>query len=120
MQEKRQNVRFKVKGRDVVCRMMFARKMEINDISVNGISLKADRRMEIGRVYQFKFECQNKVLPISGTVVWSMLSEMKETLACETVLIYKAGVRFRDSAKSGMVRELIEFVRDKLQTNSEV
>jgi hypothetical protein len=50
-QEKRQHGRFKVKGLDITGRTMFASMVKINDISANSVSLKADRRMEIGRVY---------------------------------------------------------------------
>jgi hypothetical protein len=117
MREKRQHVRFKVNGSDIIARMMLARKVEINDISVNGVSLKADRRIEIGRVYQLKLECRNEVLPVNGVVIWSRLNEMSKTPAGEMVPIYKAGLRFRFAADSGIMRELIDFIRDKLLDN---
>ena len=117
MREKREHGRFRVRGMDIVGRMMFASLVEINDISVNGVSLKADKRMEIGRVYPLKFECQNKVLPVSGVVVWSRLNEMNESPSGEMVPIYKAGIEFRNAANNGVIRELIDFLKDKLSDN---
>ncbi len=116
-QEKRQHGRFKVKGLDITGRMIFASMVKLNDISANGVSLNADRRMEIGRVYPLKLEFQNKVLPVSGVVIWSRLNELGERPSGEMVPIYKAGIRFRDAANNGMIRELMDFIRDKLSDN---
>jgi hypothetical protein len=115
--EKRQCGRFKVKGLDIAGRMMFASMVKINDISANGVSLKADRRMEIGRVYPLKLEFQNKALAVSGVVIWSRLNELGKRPSGEMVPIYKAGLRLRDAADNGMLRELMDFIRDKLSDN---
>jgi hypothetical protein len=111
MREKRQDIRVKVNGRYVIGRLMFARKVEIDDISINGVSLRADRRMEIGRLYQLKLESRNKVFRVSGVVIWSRLNEISKTPAGEIALIYEAGIRFRDTADRGMIGELIDFIR---------
>jgi hypothetical protein len=109
MRDKRQHVRFKVHDRQVICGLMFATKVEINDISPGGISFKADRRLEIGRKYHLKLESRNKILRLVGVVVWSKLDQISKTSDDEMTLTYEAGVRFNDAADGAMICEFMDF-----------
>lgn len=59
MQKNRKNARFSAVDMDVTCRIIFANTVEIRDISLDGISLKSDKRFEINREYQMKIECED-------------------------------------------------------------
>ncbi len=89
--------------------MMFANEVEILDISIGGISLRADRRMNIGSEYSLKIRDESSVIPLKGTVVWSLLSGTKKGLDGAVTPLYTAGMCFQDLS-SERIGELTRFI----------
>ncbi len=91
--KERRHTRFSIEDRNISGRMVSASEVKLFDISLGGISLKADKRLEIGGEYSLQLEYgENRTLSLSGAVVWSMLTGTIEEPHRAT--IYKAGMRF--------------------------
>jgi hypothetical protein len=119
MGEKRGNKRFRLEGLDVKGKMMFASKIEIIDISIGGISLRADRRLNIGRGYVLQLEDKKKVISVKGVVAWSLLSGSIGRQGGESIPEYTAGMEFRDVSTEKIV-DLLDFIeRHKKEEVSE-
>ena len=95
MSDKRKYRRFKLNDREVNGKMVLATEVKVNDISISGISLKANRRLNIGSDYTLKLE-GIKAISLRGTVVWSSLIETRKGSQGEMIPIYSAGMRFND------------------------
>lgn len=94
--------------------MMFANEVEILDISVGGISLRADLRMNLGAEYSLKVRDKASVIPLTGTVVWCLLSGTRQSEDGGTVPLYTAGMSF--SPLSGKrIGELTRFIAEHRQ-----
>lgn len=74
--------------------MISATDVKIVDISLGGISVKADRRLNIGTEYPLKLGDKNKVMSLKGTVIWSSLVGTRKTKSGERIPIYQAGMKF--------------------------
>ena len=107
MQDKRQYPRYVVEG--VEGTLLFTTHVDILNISINGVALKAKRRLEIGRQYILKLEYKDRTVSVNGVVVWSVLSELTDGPHAEKVPVYKAGMRFTDIISDKMAR-LLEFI----------
>jgi hypothetical protein len=104
MQNKREHTRFDsiaIKGK-----MTLANKVEIADISLGGVALKADRKLDVGREYTIKLGDQGQSIDIRGTIVRSTLVGMEAGPDGENVLIYAAGMKF----KEGEEKKIIAFL----------
>ena len=119
MRDKRQHKRLQLEAVDVNGTMGYVTNIEIIDISCGGLSLRADRRLNIGCCYVIKLEGKNKTIVLKGSVIWSKLSEIKPRPNDETSVVYTAGMQFNNVSAS-TVPDLQEFIRDhrKLETVS--
>ncbi len=109
MGDKRGNKRFRLEVLDVKGKMMFASKIEINDVSIGGVSLKAERRLNIGRGYVLQLEDKKKVISVKGVVAWSLLSGSTGGRDGERIPIYTAGMEFKDVSTEKIV-DLLDFI----------
>jgi hypothetical protein len=75
--------------------MVLATEMQVIDISISGICLKANRRLNIGSDYTLKLEGR-KTISLRGTVVWCSLTETRKGPEEEMIPIYAAGMQFKD------------------------
>src|SRR5262245_33073874 len=91
---KRRHARFLVEG--VQGRMVFASQVDILNLSMGGVAIKADRRLNIGGEYTLRLELAGDTVDIKGVVVWSVMSGMHKAGAADTVPEYSAGLRFKD------------------------
>jgi len=116
VEEKRRYKRFRVDVMEINGSMIFAENVKILDISVGGISLKADRRLNIGNEYTLKMEDEGNVLTVKGTIVWSVLSETRGIPGGDIVPVYTAGMKFTDvsGGKSGEIINFIETHKQKV------
>jgi Tfp pilus assembly protein PilZ len=96
MQDKRRHKRFKLDVIEINGKMSLADKVKIIDISLGGIAIKADRRLNIGREYTIRLEDKGKIIDVKGVVVRSELSGIEERNKGEQVSIYKAGMLFKE------------------------
>jgi Tfp pilus assembly protein PilZ len=108
-EERRLHRRFVVEG--IEGALMFATDVEILNISISGVALKANKRLEIGREYALKLEYMEKSLSLNGTIVWSVLSELGTGQREAKVPIYKAGMRFTNVISDKMVN-LLDFIEE--------
>ncbi len=108
-EERRLHKRFVVEG--IEGTLMFATDVEILNISINGVALKANRRLEIGREYTLKLEYLEKSVSMNGIVIWSVLSELGRGQHEERVPIYKAGMKFTNVISEKMAG-LLDFIEE--------
>jgi hypothetical protein len=110
MEEKRRYRRFRVDIMEINGKMVFADNVTILDISAGGISLKADRRLNIGTEYTLKMEEEGKILAVKGNIVWSVLSETRQVPGGDIVPVYTAGMKFTDLSEEKS-SEIINFTK---------
>jgi len=108
-EERRLHKRFVVEG--IEGTLMFATDVEILNISINGVALKANRRLEIGREYTLKLEYMDRSVSMNGIVIWSVLSELGKGQHEEKIPIYKAGMKFTNVISEKMA-SLLDFIEE--------
>jgi hypothetical protein len=116
MQDKRKYPRYEVEG--VEGTLLFTTHVDILNISISGVALKANRRLEIGREYALKLEYKERTVSINGVVVWSVLSDLTNGPHAEKVPVYKAGMRFTNIISDKMAK-LLEFIESHKLTQDE-
>jgi len=112
MQDKRRHKRYRVDLVEINGKMSLADKVQILDISLGGISLKADRRLNIGNEYLLKLHEKGKDLEVKGTVVRSELSGIEQKADGQGVSIFTVGMMF----KEGFADKLADFLKPIEQT----
>jgi PilZ domain len=104
-QDKRQYKRYKLELVEVSGKMSLADKVEILDVSLGGVSLRVDRRLNPGREYVLKLGDKAKSFDLKCIVVRSELSGCEEKINGERTMIYRAGMRFNESS----ARQIADF-----------
>lgn len=94
MNEKRKYKRFTLDVLEVNGMMLRATNVKVIDISLGGISIKVDRRLNIGTDYLLKLSDRREVLSLKGTVIRSLLIESKKTASGDLIPIYQTGLAF--------------------------
>jgi PilZ domain len=102
MQDKRRYKRYKLELIEVNGKMSLADKVEIIDISLGGVALRVDRRLNPGREYLLKLGDKTKSLDLKCIVVRSELSGIEEKVGGERVMIYTAGMKFKEESSVQM------------------
>jgi hypothetical protein len=111
MTERRRYKRYKVDLIDINGKMIFASNVKIIDISLGGVSLKVDRRLNMGSEYTLTVSSKGKVFSVKCIVVWSFIKESLEDSSGNIVPIYTAGMQFRDISNE-KIKEIIHFIED--------
>jgi len=101
--------RYPIESLKIKGRMVLASTVDIIDISLSGISLKLDRRLNIGNDYALKIERNGISISVKGTVVWAALHESRRSKNNVLVPIYSIGMKFNDISKE-KISELITFI----------
>jgi c-di-GMP-binding flagellar brake protein YcgR len=96
MQDKRRHKRFRLDVMEINGKLILAEKVEIIDISLGGIALKTDRRLNVGKEYLIKLGDKGKSIDVKGIIVRCELSKIEERCDGERVAIYTAGMMFKD------------------------
>jgi c-di-GMP-binding flagellar brake protein YcgR len=112
MNEKRRYLRVAVDMMDIHGRLLLSSHIKIHNISVGGLAMSIDKRLEIGRNYTLRLESKTKNLTVRGTIVWSNLSEIHRERE-DVVPIYTAGMQFMN-VDNDKTREMEEFIRDNM------
>lgn len=108
MHDNRRYKRFKLKNLEVSGKMVLATEVKVIDISISGISLQANRRLNIASDYTLKLEGR-KTISLKGTVIWCSLIEVREGYKEGMIPIYAAGMQFKDMSTE-RVAELQYFI----------
>ena len=98
MQDQRRQKRFRLDVMEINGKMILAEKVDIIDISLGGIALKTDRRLNVGKEYVIKLGDKGKRIDVKGVIVRCELSTIEERCDGERVSIYTAGMMFKDVA----------------------
>lgn len=106
MLEKRRYPRFTVEG--VHGKMVFASQVEVLNLSLGGVAIRADRRLNIGSEYTLSLEMETRLVAVKGLVVWSVLSGLRR-VAEESVAEYSAGLKFTDVLNEKL-QGLLDFI----------
>ena len=92
-------------------KMVLAKYVKILDISIGGICLKTEKRLNVGGEYTLKIEGKGSVLTVRGVVVWASLSESSVDSIGDIIPIYKAGMKFVD-VPNEKINEIVNFIED--------
>jgi hypothetical protein len=95
MHDKRRYKRFRLNVREINGKMTLVTEVRIIDISMSGVALKVNKRLNIGSDYKLKLEGK-KAISIRCTVVWCSLIETRKVSQEEMIPIYAVGMQFRD------------------------
>jgi hypothetical protein len=106
MQEKRKHKRFGGDAAKIRGKMILAKKVDIVDISADGVALKADRRLEMGKEYRIQLEYEGNSLNVKGVVVRSSLSGNEMGEKAGSAPTYRAGLMFQES----IIEEVAHFL----------
>ncbi len=107
MQNMRRHKRFRLDLIEVNGQISMTDKVEVLDISLGGLSLKVDRRLNIGREYLLKLREKGRALEVKCMVVRIVLSGIEQRDNGESVSIYTAGMTF----KEGSTDRIAEFLK---------
>jgi c-di-GMP-binding flagellar brake protein YcgR len=89
---KRRFPRFSVVG--VRGKVSFAERVEVINMSVGGIALRTDRRLEIGREHNLMVEGRGFHAELKAVAVWSKPTTATRPVEGESVPEYTVGLRF--------------------------
>lgn len=111
MKDRRRFKRFKVDLIDINGKMMFPSNVKIIDISLGGVSLSADRRLDINSEYTLTVSSKGKVFSIKCIVIWAFMKGSKEDSRGNIIPIYTAGMKFKD-ASNKKIEEIVNFIEN--------
>jgi c-di-GMP-binding flagellar brake protein YcgR len=111
MPERRRHERFTVGILEITGKMTFARDVKIHDISVGGVAVTVQKRLNLGSEYTLKIEGKGRALSLRGIVAWSLLSESLMDARGNVVPVYKAGLKFIGLSQE-QVSEIESFIED--------
>jgi Tfp pilus assembly protein PilZ len=115
MGDKRRYKRFTVEVMDISGKMALANDVKVLDISIGGVSIRADRRLNIGTDYVLRLENKGVSLKLRGTVVWASLSGSAPDKSGNVIPIYTAGMQIMDNSyetMQGIARFIDESKKD--------
>lgn len=109
MTHARRHRRFRLGAEALSGQMTFASEVSIHDIGMGGVSLTADKRLNIGGQYRLKLEVDKRVVSVTCEVAWARMSGTKKTASGEVVPLYTAGMTF-SGLTPGNVADLLSLV----------
>jgi Tfp pilus assembly protein PilZ len=91
-------------------RIILAKFVKILDISIGGLSLQTEKRLNIGNEYTLKIDSKEKLFSVKGIVVWSVLNNSIKNSKGNIVPIYTAGLKFTDVSDE-KIKEITDFMQ---------
>ena len=110
MQNTRRYERYKANLIGINGRIILAKFVKILDISIGGVSLQTEKRLNIGNEYTLKIESKKKLFTVKGIVVWSVLNNSIKDSKGNIVPIYTAGMKFID-VSGEKINEITDFMQ---------
>jgi Tfp pilus assembly protein PilZ len=111
----RKHKRFKLHLLDLSSKMSLVGKVKLIDISLGGVAIKADRKLNIGKECLMMLGYEAKHINVKGIVVRSELSGIEEKADGETITIYSVGIFFKDES-AGTVKEFLDSIENDKKT----
>jgi len=97
--ENRAHRRYKIDMLDITAAIVQASDIKAIDISLNGISVHATRRLNIGEKYDIKLQLGGKTLNLRGVVIWAKISKMQSGSNGDIIPVYTGGMELTDVSK---------------------
>jgi len=85
---------------NVISAMIDKIDVEIINISLGGVSLRANRRFNMNEMYILRIKSRGTALNLKGTVIWSRISGMQKGSFSNIIPIYTAGLEFMDGSNN--------------------
>lgn len=98
-------------AKGVHVKLAFANTVTIHDISLGGISLKTDRRINIGKEYHLKLVYKKSVITAKGIAVWSLLGNSHADAKGNVVPEYSCGLKFTNDTKE-QIKNFIALIEE--------
>ena len=117
-QEKRRYQRYYIYDPGIHIEMDCTNEIEVIDMSVGGISLKTDIKLQAGTQYILKMKIKDQLMTLRGDVRWSLLSEYKKYIVRNNLFpvfhndlipIYNVGMQFIKMSDRHLT-EIIHFI----------
>ncbi len=115
MEDRRRYKRLRLDLLDINGKMSLAEKVEIDNISIGGVSLKADRRLNFGKEIMLKLGDKASSIDVRGVVVRSQLSGIEDRANGQQSMVYKVGMMFKD----GQSNTISEFLKSATQNREQ-
>ena len=115
MRNMRKHKRFKLDVLDLSSKMSLVGKVKLIDISEDGVAIKADRKLNIGKECLMMLGYEGKHINVKGMVVRSELSGIEEKADGETITMYSVGIFFKDES-AGTVKEFLDSIGNNKKT----
>jgi hypothetical protein len=91
----------------------YTKVVKIIDMSVSGILVKTDERLDVGNLCILKMKGKGMVLNVKSIVAWSLFEGSMETRG-NSVPIYRAGLQFINISEEKK-REIVGFIENHKQ-----
>lgn len=111
MQNRRHHKRYEVDVTEINGTMVLAKNVKIINISIGGVCLQTDKRLNIGSQYALRVEGKGKILTVKGSIVWVLISGSSADSDGNIIPIYKTGMKFMDVSTEKM-NEIVNFIED--------
>ena len=92
MQNQRRHKRYRLDSLEVNGKMNLVNRVEIIDISISGVSLKVDKKLELGREYTIRLGDRKKEFDVKGVIVRSEVCGTEDK--ANGNIAYAAGMMF--------------------------
>ena len=109
MPERRPYKRYQVDLLDITCSTIQASEVDMVDVSLKGISLHVNKRLNMGETYALKIKSKGLVMNLKCTVIWSKISGNRKDGRGNAVPVYSAGLEFTDVSDDNR-KEIINFI----------
>lgn len=109
--EKRRHKRYEVQ--DVYGNLLFTIDVNVINMSLDGMAVESSKRLNVGRAYSLKLRHGNKLIKLTGKVVWCILTRSDRKAEGSVVPVYKAGLVFEDVI-SDKTKEIVDFMEENV------
>lgn len=106
--ERRRSTRYGID--DATGSFRLAGSFRLIDVSLNGIGLEGNLRLQKGQLYRGRLEWAGRTVEVKGRVAWTRLVGTSKSANGDVLPVYQAGIEFEPplAEPQGELRDLIE------------
>jgi hypothetical protein len=113
IKDKRRFKRLTIGNIDIKGKIAFGNAIQILDISLGGLLIETDMKLNIGEEYILQMEYAGKQWPARGYVVRSTLKEWKHDDQNNTIPMYTVGIKL--TSTSNEIQDLLKIIKLRLK-----
>jgi Tfp pilus assembly protein PilZ len=113
IKDKRRFKRLNIKNLNIKGEMANAHYIKILDISLGGLLIETDKKLNIGEEYILHMEYEGQQWPVRGYIVRSTLKEWKQDDQGNTIPIYSIGMKLTSAVNE--IQDLLTCIRLRLK-----